>query len=760
MRLILEPVWNWPLLAVTAVVMFALLFWTYPARVRHLARPWQVTLIALRTLAALALLFAMLRPAVQVSETDKQVSELLMVMDRSRSMSTPDGPGGLSRRQAMLKMLEDNADALRAIAEEIDVRYLDFASDLKPAEKPENLADGNATAIGKTIDALREQEAGDRLLGVVMMSDGAQRAVGEDDIDPLGAARRFAEQRGAPIHSVVFGTSELSSSGLDLAVEDLSLDQPVTFERKTVPVRFQVRMLGAAGRTVRVRLLKEDRTGKALGESGPLKEIPISGDARPFRELQPRENAVTVPVELSFIAEQPGEYKIAAEVVPHDGEVKTNNNRIETLITVRKGGLKVAYFDVPRPEQKFLRRLNETAKIQLDTQVILPGELAGRTRLDPQLFTPGNYDVYLIGDVPASVFVQDGKNYLEEIAARVREGSGLGMIGGIRNFGAGGYAGTPLVDLLPVRMSIADELRPGEEDPRLHFTSPVRMLPTPDGERHYLMRLTAAGNEQLWRSLPELGGANRLEPKSGAVEVLAETEAGDPLLLATDTGRGRALALAVDESWKWHLRGFESEHQRFWQQLVLWLARKEYDSDQPVWARVEPRNFSPMTRVPIEFGAQDEDGTPIPDARFEVEVIRPDGETVSATPQRFGDHGLADFTQTEEPGDYWVRVAATLDGQSLGTSAMTRFIIDSRDLEMDNPAADPGLLSEVSGMTGGHVVAPEDFGEFLRMLLAEGIPSELQRFRRINLWDGWTLLLLFVLLMTLEWTIRKLRGMV
>jgi len=116
--------------------------------------------------------------------------------------------------------------------------------------------------------------------------------------------------------------------------------------------------------------------------------------------------------------------------------------------------------------------------------------------------------------------------------------------------------------------------------------------------------------------------------------------------------------------------------------------------------------------------------------------------------------------ETQQPGDYWVRVSASTKEASLGVSALSRFIVDARDLEMDNPAADPETMNEIAELTGGSVVAPEDFGAFLERLLEEGVPEELQRFKRINLWDGWPLLLIFAGLLSMEWTIRKLRGMV
>jgi uncharacterized membrane protein len=761
MRLIFEPIWSWSLTGLAAILLLVLMGWTYPRRLQNLPPVWQRILIGLRLLTTLVLIFAMLRPAVEYQEPDQRASRMLILCDASQSMTTPDMPGGITRREALLRSLRDQQDLLARLGEEVELQYFDFATELQPISEPAPAATGSFTALGAVIQTLREQESAARTVGVILLGDGAQRVAGSLDIDPRSEARRLAADKGIPLHTVVYGTSELAAAGLDLAIEDLSLDQPVTFERKTVPVRMKVRLQGAAGQKIRVQLLLEDRTGKALGEAGELKPLPLTADSQPFREIETRENSVVIPVELSFTAEQAGEFKLAAEVVPLEREVKTSNNRLETLITVRAGGLKVAYFDVYRPEQRFLRRLNETAKIQLDFQLVLSGKFATQTKLDPQLFQPGAYDAYIIGDIPASVFQDGNRNYLTELAKRVNEGAGLAMIGGLRNFSAGGYADGPLAPLLPVRLDPREALPAGAPaSAGQHYSQKLRILPTRDGENHYLMRLAASGNDKIWRALPRIGGANRLTAKSGAVDVLAESEEGIPLLFASDTGRGRVLALAVDETWKWHLHGYGAEHQRFWQQVVLWLTRKEFDSEGQVWARVEPRNFPPLARVPVEMGVRDDQGAPIPDADYRVELISPQGEPQLLTPQRSGDQALAEITNTFEPGDYWVRVNASRNGNSLGPPGMARFIINSRDIEMENPTADPDLMQELAAITGGSALTPEEFGPFLKQLLDAGISSELLRRRRVNLWDHWALLITFLSLMTAEWTIRKLRGLV
>lgn len=759
-ELIVDPVWSWPLVLLASAVLIGVVLLTYPQRVRHLPPFRRRLLIGLRLTTALLLIFAMFRPAVRYSRMDEQAAQLVVLMDASRSMTTADGPAGSTRREALLRTLADNDERLQRLGKQVELRYFDFADNLSPVDTPTPAAEGRETAIGKAFQELSREDTGKRLAGVVLLSDGAQRAMGDDNVDPLAAARRLAEQRGVPIHTVTYGSSELTGAGLDLAVEDVAVDA-LAYEKKTVPVRFQLRTSGAAGRKVKARIVVERRSAGVQGDTVEWVEPTLTADSRPFQEYEVRGNRSLDAKELSFVAEQAGEYKVAVEVVPLEGEVKQANNRYETVITVLKGGLKVAYIDVPRAEQGKILRLNENARIQMDAIQLTGGKFLDQARIDPQVFAPGAYDVYVIGDVPASVFRQAGQDLLQQLLSRCREGAGLAMLGGAFNYGAGGYSGTAIERLLPVKMTPAERIEIGQEPPASQFLpGPVQMLPGPAGRAHYLMQL-GPNNDQLWRNLPPLrNGANKLTPSSPDVSVLAWSAKQEPLLIGQDTGTTRVLALGVDDTWRWFTHGHEREHQRFWEQMLLWLARMEDQRDQPVWARVTPRNFSPGERVTLTFGAQDEQKVPIAGASYKVEVAGPGGEVTQIPAQSTGTDNVADFAGTAASGDYWVVVTAEKDGQSLGPPARTRFIVDARDPELDNPAADPDLMAEIATLSGAVPIAPEKFGEFLDVTLREGLAADVLRHTQVNLWDNWPLLLLFVLLLTTEWFVRKRRGLV
>jgi hypothetical protein len=309
-------------------------------------------------------------------------------------------------------------------------------------------------------------------------------------------------------------------------------------------------------------------------------------------------------------------------------------------------------------------------------------------------------------------------------------------------------------------MSPAEALPPGQVDPARHHIRNLQMVPARDGLRHYLMQIAPRDNEQVWRSLPPLGGANRLEAKSEHVDILAQSDDEIPLLFASDTGRARVVAFAADDTYRWWTYGHEDVHQRFWQQLMLWLAHKDLDADAPVWVRIDPRNFAPGAKVPMSFGARDAEKQPITDAEFQVDVLCPDGEKRKGSVLRAGEEGYGEFTDTTQPGDYWVTVTALQGGNAIGLPAMSRFIVDARDLELDNPAADPDLMAEIAAITGTVPLPPEQFGQFLEDLLSQGVSTEISRQTQVNLWDNWGLLGVFVLLMATEWYVRKKRGLV
>jgi uncharacterized membrane protein len=748
MSLHFEPVWSWTLTLLAAAAVLFVMRLGYPRRIAHLPSGWKRLLLLLRFLTAALLILLLLRPVAVIRSADESDAILYILADASRSVQTEDEPGGGTRRQALLKLLKDVEPALQQLREKVEIRIRDFAEGIQAVESPGEAAEGPMTAFGAVLEKTGEEIGRSRVPAVLMLSDGRQAASGSLDSDPLAPARQFGRQQ-RPIYTVGFGSAQATGSSLDLALDDLDLSREI-FQGNVLPVRVRLNAVGAQGQPVRVRVLLENRNGLLDGQSGEMQPVPAGEDSRPVVSVTPAGSAEEQTIQLQIVPAQTGDLKLAVEADPLPGEVRKTNNRVETIIRVRRGGIRVAYFDIVRSEQKWIRQINDSSRIQLDFHPIRSGRFRALTKVPDRFFEPGVYDAFVIGDVPASVF---SARQLQAMLDCCNLGAGLMMTGGRENFGAGGYGQSPLAALFPVELPA--------ENPQL--ATPLRMVPTRDGLGHYVLQIAAPDqNRPRWDQLPPLSGANLLTLKAGRLaEVLAASEDGAPLLIGESVGPARVLMFAGDTTWQWTMKGFAEEHTRFWRQVILWLTRKETDDEQPLWINANPRDLTPGQPTELTFGVRDAQGVPVAGVTYDVKVTDPDGTTHPVAAVGGADGDFATFDKTLLPGDYWARMQATKDGQLIPGIAVTRFHVNQRDPELDNPAADYALLREISHASGGELLTPEQLMERLDRWATDGLPGmALERQERRSLWDNWLVLLLIASLMVTEWAVRKRRGLV
>jgi hypothetical protein len=98
----------------------------------------------------------------------------------------------------------------------------------------------------------------------------------------------------------------------------------------------------------------------------------------------------------------------------------------------------------------------------------------------------------------------------------------------------------------------------------------------------------------------------------------------------------------------------------------------------------------------------------------------------------------------------------------LGT-AEARFLVPAQDLELDRPAAEPGVMAQLAEMTkpaAGAALAAEELPDLLKRLAEK--PPELKEevVAKVTYWDTWPYFLLFVGLLGTEWFLRKRWGLV
>ncbi len=734
MTLSIDPIVAWPWIAAGAAVVTALTLWAYAKRLRDSQGRWRWVALSLRLLAVLMCVLASLRPMVLFQKKDKQTSTLAFLTDASTSMTVGDEAGGRKKRwTAAREALAEGLKAAKDLGKNVQSHTYRFSSTVSD-DKPDDLADpkGTETALGSALEETLKRQTGGRVLALVLLSDGSNNA----GRPPSLAAARLKAQ-GVPVVAVGFGTQTAGASK-DLAVRSMNAG-PTVYVKNEMGVSGMIGARGFAGREIEVELLVE-------GESTPVDR----------KKIRVPEKATEVPVTgLKWTPTKSGETRVALRVKEEEGEAIKTNNVFSSFVTVLGGGLNVLYLAGPTEvwETRYLvRALDASQKIQVtQKKLVRPAE----ADMDAD-FAPNAYDVYILGDLPADFLTDLQQKAL--VRAVVNRGAGLMMLGGRSSFGAGGWAGTDIGNILPTAI--------GPGDGQIEPLDGLKVVPNPLGLDSYVLKLAGnpAESRRIWESLPPLRGANRLGQAKPAALIWVQSPDGEPLMVGEDgPGKGRVIEFG-GETWPWARFSEESRlaHLKFWRQAILWLAHKEDQNDSQVQLVLDRRRAPVGGRIELSVLTRDAKGEPLPGLKFETTITRDGAKTPPERgPEVFGQSGDAKGTLfvTGPPGDARISVTAKdAAGKVIGTDS-ARLIAYQDDRELENPAADLNLLRQVADLTGGKYLAPEQLGDYLKTL-DKDIVSEYITQREVRVWDNWYFLLIFTILLTTEWWLRKRHGWV
>jgi uncharacterized membrane protein len=477
-------------------------------------------------------------------------------------------------------------------------------------------------------------------------------------------------------------------------------------------------------------------------------------------------------VRVKFTAADAGPRVFSFRIAPRPGELVVQNNKRDVLIDVRDSRQKLLYYEgEPRPEMKFLRRAVEDDKnlevVTLQrtadnkfmrlfvTEPKSPDELAaGFPKTRDELFA---YDGLILGSIEAGAFTGDQLRMIGEFVER--RGGGLLMLGGARSFSEGGYAGTPVADALPVNL---DRVARSIDDLPL---ARIKVRPTRQGEGYAVTQIAAteAASSARWNELPVLTSVNTLRNlKPGATLLLTGTDdkrRTQPVLAFQRYGRGKALALAVQDSWLYQMHATmpleDMTHENLWRQLLRWVV-----DGAPGAVDVHTSADRVEAGEPVTITAEvvDKSFVELNDARVVAKVKDPQGTIVDLPMQWTGEKNgeyRATFTAASD-GMYSADVEATREGKPLGAGAM-HMRAAAGDSEYFDATMQSARLKRIADETGGKFYTADD---------VSGLPEDLKYAGRgvttveeRDLWHMPIVLLALVALIGGEWAYRRSVGM-
>ncbi|MGE5242692.1 MAG: glutamine amidotransferase [Betaproteobacteria bacterium] len=697
-------------------------------------------LVALRAAALVVVVACLFRPTLVLRAAVPQQNFLGILVDDSRSMQIADGGG--PRSDFVRSALAPDGPLARALAQKFVLRYFRFSSGTDRIATPARLDyTGTATRVGQALDRARDELAGLPLAGLVLVSDGADTST-----TTLDASLASLKARSIPVFTVGVGRERFAR---DIQVS--RVDAPrTTLKGTSLVVNAVVTEVGYGGQTV--PLVVEDE-GRIIGTEQVA--------------LPPDGGSATVPVHVT--ASEAGARTFRFRVPPQPGEQVTQNNARDVLVEVRDQREKILYYEgEPRFEAKFVLRaveddknlqvvlLERTAKDKYYRRNVASADelAAGFPKTREELF---KYQGVILGSVEADAFTPEQIRMLADFVSR--RGGGLLLLGGRRSFAEGGWADTPLADVMPLTIERAARSTP--------YFAEMGVRPTRDGAGFPLTRIadTDAASMARWRDLPPLTSVNAVgEPKPGATVLLTGTTtnraaASHPVLAFQRYGRGTAIAFAVQDSWLWQMNpktpASDPTYATFWRRLARWLV--DGVPGRVTVTTTEDR-VDPGQPIALTANASDASYLEENDSQLIAHVTAPSGRT-SDVPLEWSVVRNGEYRGSfvpDETGTYDVRVTATRAGKEEGRAELHVRAVPGAAEYFDAAMRAP-LLRRIADDTGGRFFTPADVSRLPEAISYGGRGVTVVEER--ELWDMPVVLLLLVALTGAEWAYRRARGL-
>ena len=772
-----EPWPAWWLIAAGLAVLAYLVY----RRESGTATPRQKLFLSVLRAAALLLLLGMIFRPVSVSElfhtTD---SVLVMMVDSSLSMDIRDeyrdpgyeaavasaagiAPAGaqsltpeqkaqlnlLDRRRIVTKIFDKSGSKLlKELREKCMPRLYTFSSELRPTQWPGDgqqyepllKAEGRTTAIGECIrEAVRELK-GQRIAGMVIITDG-QSNVGRDTV---AAAEEYALNREEPFPIFTVGVGD-PSEPKDIEVLQIFGNNTV-FAKDSVSFTVAISSQGFAGRRATLTI-KSGETTLATRQfdikDGQLQQVPIR-----------------------FKPEQAGKYECRAIVEPMSGELTDRNNQSPPhLLDVIDRPIQVLLVsEKPTWEYRYLKNY-----LIRDTSVKVSCLLQSA---DPDFFQEGTlpisefpksreelfkYDVIiLMGANPARFTDADTasiQNFVENV------GGGL-LVTAQEEYQPSLYTNTPIEKLLPVVPGPPLYYDPLREKPTI--TQSFAPVLTPAGMQHPVTALNPdeEQNAGVWKGLPgSFWYFPALKLKPGAVSLLDHpsegNENGKYPLVAVQFYRGaRTMYVGFDSTWRWRFMVGDLHFGRFWGQAIRFLSSgRLLGENKRLNVATDKSTYVLGQKVIVQARSLDRFYEPLKADELPANVASDEfKEKALALKAVPGNPGMfrGEFTPAS-PGKYTVSIKSGSGATAAESSAS--MVVRMPDLEYDKPGMNADLLRKVAKVSGGN---------YFPIHQVSAIPAELDKLReeytseeQHDIWDSPWLLGLFAALVIVEWAVRK-----
>jgi uncharacterized membrane protein len=718
-----------------SVVFGTLLLFVSAAGVNRTGR--RLISLLLRAILFVSILILAFRGVLVFSTRELEKRPLAVAVDRSQSMTSPVFEKE-TRWDEVRRFLND--PIWKNLSNDFELEVFEFSGDSSPSsiEKLKSAAppEGDETKIGEALRSISGQK---EWTGLILISDGVSTSAEENPTSKIPVITLYPET---------------AKNLKDVAI--LSVRAPETaYLKSKLSIDVEVEATGVPKNNLRLRVYD---MAEGTGEGGDrlLLEQEIAS-------LQWKGDRAIVPMTLTL--ESIGKNGITVEATRFPEEVTYENNEKAVVINVLRDRTRILHVaGRPSWDERFLREyLKNNANIDLISFFILrnpgnnPEAQEGELSLIPfpyqDLFSTelNNFDLVVFQNFDFKTYFSSF--YLQNIRSYVEQGGAFVMIGGDLSFGKGGYEGTPVEEILPIRV---------RNDDREIALEPFHPILTLAGQQYPL--LPSQLRQSDFQSLPVLRMLQRAAGlHEDSVTLLAHPSeklgaSPAPLLVVRQVERGRVAALLTDSLWNW---AFSEEwkgprmYRDVWNGLYRWLVRDpassliRITSDEP-W-RSKGAQSAQITVLDRKFQPL-QGATPKVTFRYRNEA---------AAEQKVGstDRGGQVTVSTPPLRKGLLEVKAKVPGKLEEVyTAREIYQVEGGEREFQQRTVDTERMQSIADRSGGASSSISNVSSRTFSPLYRQAKYRLVRQREIPLWDHAGLLWLGLLAATIEWWFRRRYG--
>lgn len=708
------------LLGLALLLSGGLTYWTYRRTVPALDPQWKWGLGLLRFVSLALICLLLLEPLLRTVQETEKPPVMAVLTDNSRSMRVVQG--GTDTTAADVR--SELQSVLGPLQNELPGTARVFGFDDGTRSVSGELLDsltfsGRRSDVGAALQTVTDELKDENLRAVTLISDGQYNS-GQN---PARVADRFS----VPIHTVTVGDT---SRRRDLRLQQLASND-ISYVDTKVPVRVTLHATDLGDMETTVTLLRD---GTVLDST---------------RTVLPSGTAETT-FDLSFRPETPGLKRLTVRADPVPGEATPENNVGSTTLRVLDNKRQALLLGAaPSPSYTALRRV-----LTRDANTSVTGRVPkqdGSFYGGPLPDSLDRFDVIVCAGFPSAVVPDDA---VDRIASLVENDTPVL------------FAINQQTDLSAWREHFAGALPARPPSSRLSFTE-AAFEPVSARRSHPVFQIEEA-DVSLFRRLPPIQVPTSAWSPTEDATVLATAarpslSRKDPVLLVRRRAGHRTALFLGTGTWRWATLSSElAAADPLWPglttNLLRWAATES--DDRPV--RVHPVSPTFDGNEAVEFSGQvyDQSQTPVSDATVSLDIIDSTGTTYAHSMDPIGQGRYTADIGTLPKGTYRYEATARLNDAQLGRD-QGAFSVGALRLEYQQTRSNAVLMQRIATRSGGRAYNGTDASALLDDVAQDSTfaPSVSTATTEAELWRTSLFLILILILLAAEWTLRKRFGL-